>query len=92
MIVRVDILDNNIIKLIQSSDYKERLQGEYFELLTRRNALANMLFKFSKGTLEFTPNTPIDILKAQLRIMESYLSILDYRIKNFECADNWSSD
>ena len=92
MIARVDILDNNIIKLIQSEDYKERLQGEYFELLTRRNALANMLFKYNKGTLDFRPNTPIDILKAQLRIMESYLSILDYRIKNFECADNWSSE
>ena len=92
MIVRVDILDNNIIKLIQSDDYRDRLQGEYFELLTRRNALANILFKYNLGTLDFTPNTPIDILKAQLRIMESYLSILDYRIKNFECADNWSSD
>lgn len=92
MIVRVDILDNNIIKLIQSDDYKERLQGEYFELLTRRNALANMLFKYNTGVLDFRPNTPTDILKAQLSVMESYLSILDYRIKNFECPDNWSSD
>jgi hypothetical protein len=88
----VGILENNIIKLIQSSDYKERLQGEYFELLTRHNVLANMICKYNRGTLEFAPNTPIEILRAQLDIMESYLSILDYRIKNFECVDNWSSD
>lgn len=43
MIVKVDILDNNIIKLIQSEDYKDRLQGEYFELLTRYNKLANII-------------------------------------------------
>lgn len=85
-------MDNNIIKLIQSSDYKERLQGEYFELLYRHNALSNMLIKYNMGTLDFTLNTPIELLKAQLRIMESYLSILDYRIKNFESPENWSSD
>jgi hypothetical protein len=86
-------MDNNIIiKLIQSSDYKERLQGEYFELLTRHNALSNMLCKYKRGTLDFTPNTPIELLKAQLHIMESYLNILDYRIQIFECPDKWSSD
>ena len=92
MIVRVDTLEHNIIKLIQSDDYKERLQGEYFELVSRHNVLANMIAKYNRGTLDFTPNTPIERLRAQLDIMESYLSILDYRIKNFECADNWSSD
>lgn len=92
MIVRVDILDNNIIKLIQSDDYRDRLQGEYFELLHRHNLLAKMISKYNRGTLDFTPNTPIELLRAQLSVMESYLSILDYRIKNFECADNWSSD
>ena len=85
-------MDNNIIKLIQSDDYRDRLQGEYFELLYRHNALANMISKYDRGVLEFTPNCPIDLLRAQLSIMESYLSILDYRIKNFDCPDNWSSD
>ena len=85
-------MEHNIIKLIQSDDYKERLQGEYFELLCRHNSLANMLCKYNRGTLDFTPNTPIELLRAQLGIMESYLDILDYRIKNFECADNWSSN
>lgn len=85
-------MDDSILKLLQSEDYKERLQGEYFELLTRRNGLANTIAKYNRGTLDFTPNTPIELLSAQLSVMESYLSILDYRIKNFDCADNWSSD
>lgn len=85
-------MDNNIIKLIQSSDYKERLQGEYFELLHRYNLLAKMISKYNRGTLDFTPVTPIELLRAQLSIMESYLNILDYRIKNFECPDNWSTE
>lgn len=92
MIVRVDILDNNIIKLIQSDDYRDRLHGEYLELLERCNNLRKMVFKYDRGVLDFKPNIPIEILRAQLNAMESYLYILDYRIKNFECADNWSSD
>lgn len=84
-------MDNYIIKLLQSSDYKERLQGEYFELLERVNKLDIILDKYDRGTLNFTPDTPIDILKAQSYSMKSYLYILDYRIK-LECPDNWSSE
>ena len=84
-------MDNNIIKLIQSDDYKDRLQGEYFELLTRYNKLANIIRKYDRGVLDFTPTTPIYILKAQLSIMESYLHILDYR-RCIECPEDWSCD
>jgi hypothetical protein len=91
MIVRAVILDNNIIKLIQSDDYRDRLQGEYFELLEHTNKLGSMIFKYDKGVLDFKPNTPIAILRAQLNAMESYLNILDYRI-SIECPENWSSD
>lgn len=89
MIVRVVILDNNIIKLIQSDDYKDRLQGEYLELLDRCNKLNSMIFKCDRGAL--TPNIPIEILRAQLNVMKSYLYILDYRI-TIECPENWSAD
>ena len=84
-------MDNNIIKLIQSSDYKERLQGEYFELLERCNKLRNFIFKYDRGALNFKPNIPIEILRAQLNAMDAYLYILDYRI-SIECPENWSSD
>ena len=91
MIVRVDTLDNNIIKLIKSDDYRDRLEGEYLELLDRHNKLANIISKYDRGVLDFTPTTPIYILKAQLYSMRTYLNILDYRI-NLECTDNCSSD
>ena len=84
-------MDNNIIKLIQSDDYKERLQGEYLELLERVNKLDIILDKYDRGTLNFTPDTPIDILKAQSFSMKSYLYILDYRIK-LVCPESWSTE
>ena len=84
-------MDNYIIKLIQSIDYKKRLQGEYFELLERVNKLDIILDKYDRGTLNFTPDTPIDILKAQSAAMKSYLYILDYRIK-MELPETWSCD
>lgn len=79
-------MDNNIIKLIQSDDYKERLKGEYLELLERTNKLRDFLFKYDRGMLDFKPNIPIEILRAQLDAMEAYLYILDYRI-SIECID-----
>lgn len=84
-------MDNNIIKLIQSDDYKDRLHGEYLELLERSEKLRNMIFKYDRGALEFKPNIPIEILRAQLNAMESYLYILDYRI-SIECPENWCTD
>ena len=84
-------MDNNIIKLIQSDDYRDRLQGEYLELLERCNKLRNMIFKYDRGALDFKPNIPIEILRVQLNAMVSYLYILDYRI-SVECPDNWSTE
>lgn len=84
-------MDNNIIKLIQSDDYKDRLQGEYLELLERTEKLRVLLFKYDRGLLDFKPNAPIRILKAQLNAMEAYLYILDYRI-TIECPENWCTD
>ena len=46
-------------------DWKERFKKEYYE----------------KGTLEFKPNCPIDLLKSQASIMYSYLWILQERAK-----------
>lgn len=84
-------MDNNIIKLIQSDDYKERLQGEYLELLDRTNKLKRMLYRYDRGLLDFKPDTPIKILKSQLKAMQSYLYILDYRI-SIDCPEDWISE
>ena len=73
-------MDKDIIDLIQSDDYKERLKGEYLELYDRVQKLAIMLDKYDRGVLDFTPTTPITILGAQLSSMQGYLCILEYRI------------
>lgn len=84
-------MNDSILKLIQSDDYKERLQGEYLELLDRTNKLNRMLYRYDRGLLDFKPDTSIKILKSQLKAMQSYLYILDYRI-SIECPKNWSSE
>ena len=62
-------------------DWKERFKIEYYELRERFSKLEYMLSKYEKGTLEFKPNCPIDLLKSQLRVMYNYLCILQERAK-----------
>lgn len=72
-------MKEEIIKLIQSDDYKERLKGELLELRERLDRLTNLIEKYHNGTLEFTPATPIFKLEAQHLFMTNYLQILYYR-------------
>lgn len=60
-------------------DWKERFKKEYYELRERFSKLEYMISKYEKGTLEFEPNCPIDLLKSQLRVMYNYLCILQER-------------
>lgn len=60
-------------------DWKERLKIEYYELRERFSKLQYMISKYEKGTLEFKPNCPIDLLKSQLHVMYNYLLILQER-------------
>lgn len=62
-------------------DWKERFKKEYYELKERFYKLQYMISKYEKGTLEFKPNCPIDLLKSQLRVMYNYLCILQERAK-----------
>lgn len=62
-------------------DWKERFKKEYYELRERFGKLECMVSKYEKGTLEFKPNCPIDLLKSQASIMYSYLWILQERAK-----------
>lgn len=62
-------------------DWKERFKKEYYELRERFSKLEYMISKYEKGTLEFKPNCPIDLLKSQLRVMYNYLCILQERAK-----------
>ena len=67
------------IKMMGSSDYKERFRAEYIQLKVRTTGLKNMLKKYKEGTLPFTPSCSYDLLNGQLKSMELYASYLEER-------------
>ena len=60
-------------------DWKERFVQEYKELKERYNKLHKMLIKYEAGTLDFTPNCSLELLKEQKKYMGEYLRILEIR-------------
>lgn len=62
-------------------DWKERFKNDVYELRERFSKLDYMIGKYEKGTLEFKPNCPIDLLKRQRSVMWEYLSILKQRAR-----------
>ena len=60
-------------------DYKERFVQEYKELKERYNKLHRMLIKYEAGTLDFTPNCSLELLKEQGMYMGEYLRVLEIR-------------
>ena len=60
-------------------DWKERFVHEYKELKERYNKLHKMLIKYEAGTLDFTPNCSLELLKEQKMYMGEYLRILEIR-------------
>lgn len=69
------------VEMMNSSDYKERFRGEYFQLKTRMNGLGAMLKKYKEGTLNFKPSCTYDLLNSQLRVMTQYKMTLEERAK-----------
>jgi hypothetical protein len=67
------------IDLMQSEDYKERFKAEYYQLKIRLEKLYGMLVRHDAGTLGFTPDCSIQLLKDQLSIMRDYLYALQVR-------------
>ena len=60
-------------------DWKERVVQEYKELKERYNKLHRMVIKYEAGTLDFTPNCSLGLLKEQEMYMGDYLRILEIR-------------
>ena len=67
------------VALMESSDYKDRFKGEYWQTKIRYEKLHKMVVKYEAKTLDFTPTTPLDILKKQLSYMGMYLYTLELR-------------
>lgn len=59
--------------------YKERMAAEYRELEERIKKLDAILTKYDNGTLEFTLNCPIELLRAQRSAMGNYRDCLEVR-------------
>ena len=76
---------NSITKLSQtvdmmnSSDYKERFKAEYAQVVIRYKKLKNMLDKWDKNELTFTPTCPRSTYNIQIKAMTDYIAILEAR-------------
>ena len=76
---------NPITKLSQttdmmtSSDYKERFKAEYAQVVIRYKKLKNMLDKWDKNELTFTPTCPRSTYNMQIKAMEDYMAVLEAR-------------
>lgn len=64
-----------------SADYKERFRAEYYQLETRKEKLKQMVEKWDKGELSFTPTCPRSTYDLQLRAMAEYKAVLEMRAK-----------
>lgn len=63
----------------ETTDYKERMKDEYHQLKTRYDKLHSMVVKYEAGTLEFSPNCSLELLKQQKKAMGEYLYCLEVR-------------
>ena len=53
------------IEMMQSDDYKERFKAEYQQVKISYDKLDEMTVKYEAGTLPFTPNCSLELLKQQ---------------------------
>lgn len=67
------------VSLMNSPDYKERFVAEYMQTKIRYIKLHNMVVKYEAGTLDFTPNCSLELLKHQKSLMGQYLYDLELR-------------
>ena len=67
------------VDMMTSSDYKERFKAEYAQVGIRYKKLKNMLDKWDKNELTFTPTCPISTYNIQIKAMTDYIAILEAR-------------
>ena len=65
--------------MMTSSDYKERFKAEYAQVVIRYKKLKNMLDKWDKNELTFTPTCPRSLYNMQVKAMADYIAILETR-------------
>lgn len=77
------------VEMMNSADYKERFKAEYAQLVIRVNGLKNMLDKWDRGELDFTPTCPREIYNDQMEYMVNYMTVLADRaaMENVDLED-----
>lgn len=70
---------SNTTEMMESTDYKERFKGEYYQLVYRYKKLLNMYNMMVLGDLNFTPKCPRSTYNLQLKVMSEYIAILEAR-------------
>lgn len=67
------------VEMMNSADYKERFKAEYAQLVIRYRGLKNMLNKWDKGELTFSPTCPRSTYNLQIEAMVNYIAVLEAR-------------
>lgn len=67
------------VDMMNSSDYKERFKAEYQQNVIRYNGLKNMLEKWDKEELTFSPTCPRSTYNMQIKAMADYIAVLEAR-------------
>ena len=65
--------------LMKSDDYKDRFIAEYQQIVIRYKGLRNMLDKWDKNELSFTPTCPRSTYNMQIKAMTDYIAVLEAR-------------
>lgn len=71
--------DNSAEKKEDEGGWQGRMAKEYRFVKDKYDKLHAMLNKYEAGTLDFTPNCSLELLKRQQRAMGEYLNVLEIR-------------
>lgn len=64
------------IQQMLSEDYRDRFKAEYYQVKIRYDKLVDMLDRWDKGQLLFSPTCPRELLWRQVTVMEDYMDLL----------------
>lgn len=64
------------IQQMLSGDYRDRFKAEYYQVKIRYDKLVDMLDRWDKGQLLFSPTCPRELLWRQVTVMEDYMDLL----------------
>lgn len=68
-----------IMNLLNSEDYKERMKGEYLFIKEKYEKLHRIIVKYDAGTLGFDLTCDIRLFRDQAAAMGQYLYLLEVR-------------